>query len=79
MPQRWVIRRDLEGRAEAEPLRCFVEHAIVAEPGVRRVEECVAALVRDDEQCTSKSEKRPITRDGVYVGFVEISKDFPLC
>jgi len=78
MPQRWVTRRDVDGKAEGEPLRCFVEHAILAEPGLRRVEECVAALVQEGEECTSKAEKRPINRDGLFVGFIEISKEFPL-
>jgi len=78
MPQRWVVRRDAEGKAVAEPLRCFVENAILAEPGLRRVEECVAALVHDGEECTPKSDKRPITKGGLYVGFIEISREFPL-
>ena len=78
MPQRWVIRRDSNGKSESEPLRCFVEHAIVAEPGVRRVEECVTALLRDGEECTSTAERRPITKSGVYVGFIDISREFPI-
>lgn len=78
MPQRWVIRRDADGKADGEPLRCFVEHAILAEPGLRRVEECVAALVRDGEECSSRLDKRPITKAGEYVGFIEISREFPL-
>lgn len=78
MPQRWVVRRDVDGQAESEPLRCFVEHAILAEPGLRRVEECVAALVRDGEECTSTADKRPVTKNGVYVGFIEVTREFPL-
>jgi hypothetical protein len=77
MPQRWVIRRDTNGKPEGEPLRCFVEHAILAEPGLRLVEECVTALVHDGEECSSKADKGPITRDGVYVGFIEVCREFP--
>lgn len=78
MPQRWVIRRDTNGKAEGEPLRCFVEHAILAEPGLLRVEECVAALTQADEDCTSTADKRPIKKAGVYIGYIEISRDIPL-
>jgi hypothetical protein len=30
------------------------------------------------EECTSKADKRPIKRAGIYVGFIEVSKEFPL-
>jgi hypothetical protein len=78
VPQRWVIRRDADGKPEGDPLRCFVEHAILAEPGLRLVEECVTALLREGEECSSKADKRRITKDGVYIGFIEVSREFPL-
>lgn len=78
MPQRWVTRRDIEWRELAPPMRCFVEGAIVAEVGVRRVEECVAALLEPDERCVGVGDKRPIEKDGKLVGFIEISREVPV-
>ena len=75
MIERWVIRRDLNGQIESEPLRCFMPNAIVAEPGIRRVEECVASLVRDGETCKGRECIRPIFLDDVTVGYIEVTRE----
>ena len=72
MPFRWVIRRDLEGRVASRPTRSHVEGAIVSEPGLRSVEQCVSALLAQDETCEGSSNKRPIYRAGTLVGHIEI-------
>jgi hypothetical protein len=73
MPFRWVIRRDLEGRETSRPARSHIEGAIVSEPGLRSVEQCVYALLDDDETCEGRSNKRPIFKAGTLVGYIDIS------
>lgn len=72
MPFRWVIRRDLEGRAASRPARSHVEGAIVSEPGLRSVEQCVSALLAHGETCEGNSSKRAIFKAGTLVGYIEI-------
>jgi hypothetical protein len=74
MPMRWVTRRDVEGREVAPPLRCFVEGALVAEPGLRTVGQCVIELVAPDETCLGTADKRPVMKDGKLVGYIDISR-----
>ena len=74
MPYRWVTRRDTEGREHSPAARAHVEGAIVSEPGVRTVEQCVAALLADGEECQGASNKRPIFKAGVLVGYIDISR-----
>jgi hypothetical protein len=74
MTERWVIRRDVNGQIESEPLRCFMPHAIVAQPGVLTVEQCVASLVRDGEVCSGREAIRPIFLDNVLVGYIEVTR-----
>jgi hypothetical protein len=72
MPFRWVIRRDLQGRVASRPTRSHVEGAIVPEPGLRSVEQCVSALLIHGETCEGTSGKRPIFKAGTLVGYIEI-------
>lgn len=75
MPLRWVTRRDVNGREDALPVRCFVEGAVVAEPGLRTVGQCISSLLRDGEQCDDdKSNQRPIKKDGRLVGYIDITR-----
>jgi hypothetical protein len=77
MPARWVVRRDPNGHEVAAPVRCFVAGAIVAEPGVRTVEQCIADLITGDEEVVGGSEKQLILRAGVFVGYIEITRETP--
>lgn len=74
MPFRWVSRRDVEGRETAPAIRGHIEGAIVSEPGVRTIEECVAALIETGESCVGTSNKRPVMKAGALVGYIDISK-----
>ena len=47
MPGRWVTRKDLDGFPTGEPLARFVANAILAEPGLRTVEQCIAELLEE--------------------------------
>lgn len=72
MPGRWVSRKDLDGMLVDAPLPCFVTHAIVAEPGVRTVEQCIAELLEAGEEIQGEGDSRQVVKDGVVVGFIEI-------
>lgn len=78
MPARWVTRKNVDGRDVGEPQKCFVANAIVAEPGVRTVEQCIAALVGAGETVIGNSDKRPVMSDGQLVGYITIThRDYP--
>jgi len=72
MPTRWVTRMDVDGQPLREPMKCFIEGAIIAEPGFRTVEQCVAELIEPGEVCIGHSDRRPIMKDGKLVGYVAI-------
>lgn len=74
MPLRWATRRDIEGKEVAPPLRCFVEGAIIAEPGLRTVGQCIADLLAEGETCIGTADKRPVMKDGRLVGYIDISR-----
>ena len=72
---KWVTRCDIHGKNVSEPVRCLNPGSIIAEPGYRSVEEYVALLVTPEETCVGESLKRPILRNGTFVGYIEISDD----
>ena len=74
MPLRWVVRKDVVGRETAPALRAFVEGAIVAEPGLRTVDQCVASLLGEGEECEGVTDKRPIRKDGKLIGYIDITR-----
>jgi len=74
MPARWVVRKDVEGRDVGESLACFLSDAIVAEPGLRTVEQCIAELVGAGETVVGDSDKRPIFKSGGLVGYISITR-----
>lgn len=76
MPARWITRRTVDGKAVSNSLRCFIEGAIVAEPGFRTVEQCIAELVAEDETVVGRSDNRPIMKDGQLIGYIEVSREF---
>jgi hypothetical protein len=73
MPGRWVSRKALNGETVSEPLACFVAHAIVAEPGLRSVDQCIKALLKEGEEAVGDGDSRQIVKDGIVVGFMDIS------
>jgi hypothetical protein len=77
MPGRWVYRKDLQGQIDSAPLQCFVEGAIVAEPGTRTVGQCIATLLREGEGCEGHGEVRPIRKDRQLVGYIHVSRSHP--
>lgn len=77
MPGRWVTRRDVSGKALGEPLRCFLPHAIVAEPGLRSVDQCVQLLVEKGETCVGDEEHRLIMNHGTVVGHIDVTRERP--
>lgn len=72
MPGRWVTRKDLNGLVRGKPLPCFVAHAIVAEPGVRTVEQCVQDLLDEGEEAQGDADSRRVVKEGRVVGYIEI-------
>ena len=72
MPGRWVTRKDADGFVVDEPLECYVAHAIVATPGVRTVEGCIAQLLDDDEAVRGIGNDLEIVKGGEVVGTIEI-------
>ena len=72
---RLVIRRNLEWKQDSLPLRAYVDGAIVAEPGLRTVEQCISSLLRESEGCEGDSDTRPIRRRGQLVGYIEITQE----
>lgn len=72
MPGRWVTRKDLDGLLVDEPMACFVADAIVAEPGLRSVEQCIQDLLELDEEVQGKGDDLQILKYGSVVGFIEI-------
>jgi hypothetical protein len=74
MPLRWVTRRDVEGKEVAPSLRCHIEGAIVAEIGLRSVEECVAELLTEEETAVGSSDWRPVMKAGQLDGYIEITR-----
>jgi hypothetical protein len=59
-------------------VRCFVKNAIVAEPGLRTVEECIALLLRDGEVCEGAEDRRKILSGDRTAGYIEITREQPL-
>lgn len=72
MPGRWVSRKNLDGVPVREPLACFIARAIVAEPGLRTVEQCIHDLLEPGEEVRGESDERQILKAGCVVGFIEI-------
>jgi hypothetical protein len=64
MPQRWVVRRDMDGKAQNEPMRCFLPHAIVAEPGLRTIDQCINGLLQEGEAFIGDGDHRLVVLDG---------------
>ena len=77
MPARWVYRTDDSGSIVSPPLKCFVEGAIIAEPGMRTVGQCIASLLQAGEGCEGTGDVRPVRRDGHVVGHIHISRNHP--
>lgn len=77
MPYRWVLRKGLNGSRESALVRCFVKNAIVAEPGLRTVEECIALLLRDGEVCKDVEGHMEIHRGDGIAGYIEITREQP--
>lgn len=78
MPGRWAIRRDVFGKAEGEALRCFLPHAIVAEPGLRSIDQCVSMLLGEGETCAGGDQDQVILRNGQVVGHICITREKPV-
>jgi hypothetical protein len=74
MGSRWVVRRDTKGRQVGEPLRCFLPGAIVAEPGLRTLEQCITILLIDGECAEGNSDKRVIKHEGKLSGYIHITE-----
>ena len=72
MPGRWVTRKDLDGLLVDEPQACFVAQAIVAEPGLRTVEQCIHSLLESGEEVRGQGDDRQIVKDQRIVGYIEI-------
>jgi hypothetical protein len=72
MPGRWVTRKDLDGLLVDQPMACFVSHAIVAEPGLRTVEQCIEDLLEAGERVHGDGDDRQILKNEQIVGFIEI-------
>jgi hypothetical protein len=77
MHAQWVFRRNEKGEVVGTPLRCLDEDAIVAEPGILPMEECLSLLLREGESCGGKTHKRFVLRDGKIVGYIELSEEHP--
>jgi hypothetical protein len=73
MPSRRVVRLDTQGRETGEPLRCYLANAIVAEPGLLTLEQCLRILLVDGECAEGDSDKRPIRCNGQLVGYIDIA------
>jgi len=71
---RWATRRDVEGRELASPVRCNVEGAFSSEPGLRTVDQCVVAMLKEGESCEGTSDRRSIKKNGMLVGYIEIQR-----
>jgi hypothetical protein len=74
MPAGWVARMNVDHAPVGDPLRCFLSDAIVAVPGVRTVEQCIADLVTSGETVIGDSNKRPIMKSGQLVGYISITR-----
>jgi hypothetical protein len=72
MPSRRVVRLDTQGRETSERLRCYCLGAIVAEPGLLNLEQCLAILLTDGECVEGISDELAIKRDGELVGYIQI-------
>jgi len=77
VPQRWVVRRDLQGHPEHEPLRCYVDNAVIAEPGLRTVAQCIAELLRENEECIGEGDHRLVHRDGTLMAHIDVTREKP--
>ena len=74
---KWVTRRSVDGLEIGPPRICFDPQTIVARPGHTTVEECVAMLLADGEQCVGTADRRPIRRGEELVGYIDVTSTRP--
>jgi len=78
MPARWIIRRDIFGRPEGQPLQCVYPKDSSTEPGLPSLNECVGKLMEADEVCVGDAEHRLVMCEGLVTGHIDVSAERPI-
>ena len=71
---KWVVRNDLREGRVGDPLLCIDPKDMSGtHQAAQTAEECVQLLIRPDEICLGRADKRAIMRGTQVVGYIEIS------
>lgn len=74
---KWVIRRSLSGLDESLAELCLDHTPLIKNTGLRTVDDCIASMLKVDEQVQGRTDRREIRRGATVVGYIHISDSRP--